>query len=117
MGVTSAAALPRQLSRFVIADYAGACGAPGYGKFTRVPLPHVAASTVVRRCRGTARRDVTALGVPRSATVLFSPRRQGNVNSIRRIDNDAVVRTCTDDGSGHLGRVVAACAPGEPMAL
>jgi surface antigen len=51
-----------------------------------VPLPHVAASTVVRRCRGTARRDVTALGVPRSATVLFSPRRQGNVNSIRRID-------------------------------
>jgi len=26
MGATSAAALPRQLSRFVIADYAGACG-------------------------------------------------------------------------------------------
>src|SRR5215813_12743408 len=83
----------------------------------RVPLPHVAASRVVRRCRGTARRDVTALGVPRSATVLCSPRRQGNVNSIRRIDNDAVVRTCTDDGGGRLGRVVAACAPGEPIAL
>src|SRR6516165_8714334 len=64
MGATSAAALPRQLSRFVIADYAGACGGSWLRQIYEVPLPHVAASTVVRRCRGTARRDVTALGVP-----------------------------------------------------
>src|SRR6516164_4300441 len=43
------------------------------------PLPHVAALTVVRRCRGAARRDVTARGVLRSATLLLSPRRIGNV--------------------------------------
>src|SRR5260370_1102627 len=86
VGATSAAALPRQRPRFVIADYARACGGTWLRQIYEVPLPHVAASTVVRRCRGTARRDVTALGVPRSATVLFSPRRQGNVNSIRWID-------------------------------
>src|SRR5262249_22494935 len=90
----------------------------GYGKFTSPPLPHVAALTVVRRCRGTARRDVTALGVPRSATLLFSPRHLGNVK-FRPTDliYDVVVRTRSDDGRGHFGRALAACAPREPIAL
>src|SRR5262245_8681803 len=72
----------------------------GYGKFTRPPLPHVAALTVVRRCRGAARRDVTALGVSRSATLLFSPRHLGNVK-FRPTDliYDVVVRTRSDDRS------------------
>src|SRR5262245_34553309 len=82
------------------------------------PLPHVAALTVVRRCREAARRDVTALGVLRSATLLFSPRRVGNVKfGPMDLIYDAVVRTRTDDGRGHFGRALAACAPREPVAF
>src|SRR5262249_1283695 len=86
MAATPPPPLGRPLSGFVIGDYARPCGSTWLRQFYGAPLPHVAASTVLRRCRGPARRDVTALGVSRSATVLFSPRRQGNVNSIRWID-------------------------------
>ena len=76
---TSAAALSRRLLRFVIANYAETCGGPWLRQIYEGPLPHVAALLIVHRCRGAARRDVTALGVPRSATVLFfaaSPRQR-----------------------------------------
>jgi hypothetical protein len=58
----------------------------GYTKFTTCPLPDVAALTVFARCKGTVRRDVTALDVP--GTTALPLRRIGwaGLNSTRRID-------------------------------
>jgi hypothetical protein len=50
------------------------------------PLPDVAVLTVFARCKGTVRRDVTALDVPGTTALPFRRIAWAGLNSTRRID-------------------------------
>jgi len=82
----SAEPSPAMPQRFRLVGADAAKPLAGYAKFTTCPLPDVAVLTVFARCKGTVRRDVTALDVPGATALPFRRIGWAGLNSTRRID-------------------------------